>query len=247
MADRPSVMSLLPISLILAALQHCAGAPTVRYQVGEAKGKALLIRPEGKGPFPAVIYNHGKIVDVIGYQGARKHGYKVDAICQALAKEGYLVFVPLRSSGAGNVEGHQREVSRAVDYLKTREDVDASRIALMGFSRGGLLTLMVGVERDDLKGLLILAPAPGVGHFAETVKHVGKIKVPVLLLVEASDSSSIIEDYEMLERALKENKKEVTAIRYERGGGHRLFWDVGYYWKDTQAFLARTVGGVRDE
>jgi len=247
MPDRSPAISLLPVSLVLAALHNCDGAPTVDYQVGEAKGQALLVRPDGRGPFPAVIYNHGKIVDVIGYQGARRHGYNVDAICQALAKEGYLVFVPLRSSGRGNVEGHKREVLRAVDYVKTREDVDASRIALMGFSRGGLLTLMVGVEREDLKALLILAPAPGVGHFAEAVKHVGKIQVPVLLLVDASDTSPIIEDYEMLESALRKNKKEVTAIRYKRGGGHRLFWDVGYYWKDVRGFLAKTIGGVKDE
>ncbi len=46
----------------------------------------------------------------------------------------------------------------------------------------------------------------------------------------------------MLERALRAHGKEVHAIRYDRGGGHRLFWDAGYYWKDERSFLREHLG-----
>ncbi|MEE8075510.1 MAG: dienelactone hydrolase family protein [Candidatus Binatia bacterium] len=230
--------------LLFFAIHSYAEASLVSYQFGGEKGQALICRPEGKGPFPAVVYNHGRIVDMEGYDGASKRGYDLDEFCRALAKDGFLALAPIRDSGRGNIPGHKKEISRAVDYVKTLPDVDPTRVALMGFSRGGLLTLMVGVERNDLKALLILAPAPGRGRFAEAVQRVASLNSPVLLLVEAGDRSLILEDFEMLERALRANGKECRAIRYDRGGGHRLFWNVGYYWKDVSSFLREKLDGA---
>ena len=112
----------------------------------------------------------------------------------------------------------------------------------MGFSRGGLLTLVVGVEREDLKSLVILAPAPGRGHFAEAVERVPALNVPVLLLVEGSDEEMILEDFALLKDALQAHRKEALIIRYNQGGGHRLFWGVDYYWQDVRSFLRETLG-----
>ncbi len=136
------------------------------------------------------------------------------------------------------------EVLRAIDYVKTLPDVDLSRMVLMGFSRGGLLTLMGGVEREDLRALVILAPAPGRGYFAEAVERVSTLNMPVLLLVEAGDTAPILEDFEMLKHALQTHRKEARIIRYDRGGGHRLFWSVDYYWKDIKVFLREASGGA---
>ncbi|MFQ5542099.1 MAG: dienelactone hydrolase family protein, partial [Candidatus Binatia bacterium] len=223
--------------LLLFTIYSYGEASLVSYQFGGEKRQALICRPEGKGPFPAVVYNHGRIVDVEGYDGARERGYDLDEICRALAIDGFLALTPIRDSGRGNIPGHKKEVSQAVDYVKSLPDVDPTRVALMGFSRGGLLALMVGVERKDLKALLILAPAPGRGRFAQAVQRVASLNSPVLLLVEAGDRYRILEDIELLERALLANEKEGRVIRYDRGGGHRLFWNVGYYWKDVSSFL----------
>lgn len=213
-------------------------------RAGTFNGQALVCRPEAKGPFPAVVYNHGLIVDSIGYERAARRGYNLHGICQALAADGFLAFAPIRRSGRDAIPHHKEEVSSAVDHVKSLPDVDAARIALMGFSRGGLLTLMVGIERTDLKALLILAPAPGQGHFAETVKRVASLNAPVLLLVEAGDDREILEDFDMLDRALEANGTERRSIRYDRGGGHHLFYDVGYYWEDVRAFLREKLGGT---
>lgn len=242
-----SHLSMLPlVFLFLFLIQGCgATASTVNYQTDGAEGQALFCRPEGKGPFPTVVYNHGLIVDNIGYQGAARRGYNLDGICQALAKEGFLAFAPLRKSGKGNIPRHKVEVAQAVDYVKTITDSDPSRLALMGFSRGGLLTLMVGVERNDLKALVILAPAPGgKGDFEKVVKRVQSLHAPVLLMVEAGDDSDILENFDMLEKALRAKGKESRSIRYNRGGGHRLFYDVNYYWEDVRLFLREKLGGM---
>jgi dienelactone hydrolase len=182
---------LVTITLLLFALQACAEASPVSYRFGGENRQALICRPEGKGPFPAVVYNHGRIADMEGTAGASERGYDLAEFCRALAKDGFLALAPIRDSGRGDIPGHREEVSRAVDYIKTLPDVDPSRVALMGFSRGGLLTLLVGVERRDLKALLILAPAPGRGRFAEAVLRVASLNSPVLLLVETGDRSWI--------------------------------------------------------
>jgi hypothetical protein len=52
----------------------------VDYSIGVEQGQAILSRPKGKGPFPAVVYNHGKIIDKEGYQGAMELGYNLDGI-----------------------------------------------------------------------------------------------------------------------------------------------------------------------
>lgn len=208
-------------------------------------GQIGVCRPNGKGPFPTVIYNHGLVVDRFGVAGAAQRGYDLDGICKALAADGFLAFTPIRQSGRVNIPSHQEEVVQAVEYVKRQPDVDQTRIALMGFSRGGLLTLMVGVERTDLKALVILAPAPGGrGDFAKAVKRVSSLKAPVLLLVEAGDTNDILENFDMLEQALRGQGKEVRSILYHRGGGHRLFYDVNYYWEDVRKFLREKLGGA---
>lgn len=219
------------------------GGSFVGYRAGSEEIQALLCRPPGTGPFPTVVYNHGSVVDGHGHIGARQVGYDMDGTCEALAQDGVLALLPIREPtprGKGFMryeERYKHVVAAAVDYVKTRPDADPSRIALMGFSMGGLTSLIVAVERNDLKALLLLAPAAGFGRIAEAVARVRSLSAPVLLLVEAGDDQHILRGVELLERAFREHGKDARVIRYDRGGGHRLFYRVDYYWEDVRAFL----------
>jgi putative addiction module component (TIGR02574 family) len=93
----------------------------------------------------------------------------------------------------------------------------------MGNSRGALLTLMVGVEQKGLKALVIMAPAEIGRYFSTTLSEVPSLDAPILLLVEASDESGIQNNFDTLDRILREHKKEARSICYKRGGGHNLF------------------------
>jgi len=235
-------MRAVPLTAILVFAIHLfqgygSAATMVTYSVGAYQGEALLCRPQGKGPFATVVYNHAVIVDNVGYRKAKARGYDMDQICQSLAADGFLVFAPIRHSGPASVLALKEEVSLAVDYVKSMPDVDLSRIALIGFSRGGSLAFMVAVKRKDLKAVVIQAPAPAGGHFAAAMKQAAAINAPVLLMVEAGDDQIILVGFEELDQALRAHGKDVRTIRYTRGGGHRLFWSVGYYWDDVKNFL----------
>lgn len=239
-------MSLHLIFLLLFAIQGYGGlAFSADYRIGGMNPEALLCRPEGKGPFPTVVHNHGVGVDTVGYQKALKRGYNLPAICKELSVDGFLTFVPIRQGGPGlrNLPPHKAQVLEAIDYVKRLPDVDPSRIALTGNSRGGLLTLMVGVEQPDLKALVIMAPAEIGRNFSNALSQISSLNAPVLLLVEKSDEPEFQNNFDTLDRVLRENKKEVKSIRYDRGGGHNLFHGAGYYLQDIKVFLHEKLSG----
>jgi len=231
--------------LLFFVIQGCGGVTSnVGYRIGGEDPQALLCRPEGKGPFPAVVHNHGVGVDNQGYQKAVKRGYNLPGICKALAADGFLSFVPIREGGSGlrTLPSHKAQVLQAVDYVKSLPDVDPSRVAVTGNSRGGLLTLMVGVEQKGLKALVIMAPADGGRNLSTALSRVSSLDAPVLLLVEASDEAEYQNNFDAIDRTLREHKKEVKNIRYDRGGGHNLFHGAGYYLEDIKAFLHEKLG-----
>jgi dienelactone hydrolase len=101
-----------------------------------------LLFPQGAGPFPAVILAHG----CAGIQGAEKGWAAV------LREWGYATFVIDSFTGRGLREvctspsalmSIQRipDVYGALRILVTNLKIDARRVALMGFSHGGGLTL----------------------------------------------------------------------------------------------------------
>jgi dienelactone hydrolase len=213
--------------------------------MGGASPEALLCRPEGKGPFPAVVYNHGVGVDIQGYRKAVARGYNLPAICRELAAGGFLTFVPIRQGGSGlrTLLSHKAQVLEAIDYAKSLPDADPSRIAVAGNSRGALLTLMVGVEQKGLKALVIMAPAEIGRNLSTALSQIASLDAPVLLLVEASDGAEIQNNFDTLDRVLREHRKELKSIRYDRGGGHNLFHNAGYYLQDVKAFLHEKLAG----
>src|SRR5262245_60891638 len=93
-------------------MQGCGSVPpSVGYCIGGEDPQALLCRPEGKAPFPAVVHNYGVGVDIQGYQRAVRPGYNLPAICKELAADGFLTFIPIRRCGeGGSILSHKAQV-----------------------------------------------------------------------------------------------------------------------------------------
>ena len=101
---------------------------------------------------------------------------------------------------------------------------------------------MLAVRRAEAGAIVLLAPAPGRGQFDRALGKVGRIEAPLLVMVEADDSDEIRAGVDTLEAAMLAAGKPAEAIRYDRGGGHELFYRVGYYWDDLIGFLKRHLG-----
>jgi dienelactone hydrolase len=210
------------VFLLLAIDGDSAVVISAEYRIGGVNPEALLCRPNGNGPFPAIVHNHGAGVDSAGYRKAVRRGYDLPGICKELAVDGFVTFIPIRQGGSG-LFPHKAQVLEAIDYVRKLPDVDPSRIALTGNSRGALLTLMVGLEQPQLKALVIMAPAEIGRNFSNSLSNVSSLNTPVLLLLEQSDGSEFQNNFDALDSLLREHKKNFKSIRYDRRGGHNLF------------------------
>jgi len=228
------------VILLLVLFQGCTEVITSGdYRITGWNPDALLCRPEGNGPFPAIVHNHGVGVDINGYEKAVARGYNLPAICKELAAGGFVTFIPIRRGGPGplTIASHKAQVIEAIKHVRSLPDVDPSRVAVSGNSRGALLTLMAGIEEKGLKALVVMALAAVGSKLSETLPQISSIDAPVLLLIEAGDTAEHQEIFDRMDRLLREHKKEVKSLRYKRGGGHELFQSAGYYLDDIKAFL----------
>ncbi len=131
---------------------------TVKDMFGRQETMALPItvyRPPGDGPFPFVVFNHGRAVEA---KRAVQGRYRPEAAARYLVAKGFVVLVPNRigywetygsfdpeHSACKNIEpmsvAASDQVLTTVALAKTLPYVDASRWLVAGQSVGGLTTV----------------------------------------------------------------------------------------------------------
>lgn len=201
---------------------------------------SIVCRPRGTGPFPAVLYNHGGKGSAIGGD--------LEGTCEALAAAGYVARSEKRPESV-TLAGQLDDVLDGLASLRARPDVDGERVAVMGYSRGGLLTLQSALARPgDLRVALLLAPAPGNGSMATTLMDVTGLEAPVHVYVAENDTvpNDLVQLARDVESALTAAGKEVTLTIYPPFGrdGHALFDEVqDPYWSDVMAALDSVLRG----
>ena len=230
------------IFVITLAIASCAGGQggeiaTVVYRTGEPTLTGYLCKPAGPGPFPAVVYNHGGLGHIIG--GAPRE------TCRALAASGFVGFAPIRRQ-TRPLQGHLDDVMAALGFVRGLDAVDPGRIGMIGFSRGGLLTLMVARSSTSLRAVVIMASALGRGHLDAELAEAEAVTAPVLILVAENDTGSrrtmgqnLVRASRRIDRALRAAGRASRLIVYPPHGedGHAMFFEIGAYWADVEKFL----------
>ena len=136
----------------------------VTYPSGSVTVSGVLLRPRGKGPFPAVVLNHGYIepsVYVTGQGLMREQDY--------LARAGFVVLHTDYRGHAGSDPasersretrlGYTRDTINAVRSVQRERYVDRDRVAMLGRSMGGGVTLNALVTQPGLvRAAVVFAP-----------------------------------------------------------------------------------------
>ncbi len=181
----------------------------VFYSSGNLRIEAYVYKPQGSGPFPVVIYNHG----------SRPSRERVELpfayVGKMLAASGYIALVPERR-GYGKSDGRQfseeigddrgpRYIARlqqeaddviaAAEFAKTLPDADASRIAVMGWSFGGIVSVFAASRGalfravvDQAGGALSWDGSPALQSSLKDAA--GKIRIPLLGMVAENDRTT---------------------------------------------------------
>jgi dienelactone hydrolase len=147
---------------------------TLFYTSDGLRLEAYLFKPQGQGPFPLVVYNHGS------RPGDERSERPFLFIARFLVPAGYAVLVPERR-GYGKSEGktfaeeigsdrgprfvarldaEAKDVLAAVDDIVRQpgSSIDAKRIAIMGWSFGGIVTTLAAGASDRFSVAIVQAP-----------------------------------------------------------------------------------------
>jgi dienelactone hydrolase len=198
--------------------QPAAAAPdTVSIRSGPLTLHAVVWRPAGPGPFPAVLFNHGSGPADAALGTPRmalgplfaRHGYVFLFLFRRgaglSAGEGTNSFDRVRQASAENgQEGRNRvqlellegddlkDVMAGLAFLRSRPEVDARRVAVAGHSFGGSLTLLVAERDSAVRAALVFGGAAGSWDGSPALRaRLGaaarRTTAPVFLIYAAND------------------------------------------------------------
>jgi carboxymethylenebutenolidase len=256
------------VLVILLAVAVGAGAAEpqeVTFASGDLELHGYIFKPDGSGPFPGILYNHGS---------EKRPGTKPE-IGNFFASNGYVVFVPHRRGqgrspgnyimdGLNNAprgmrgqllvnlhEEQQQDLVSALDYMKSLQYVDAKSIAVAGCSFGGIQTVLA-TEKD--LGLRAAIPfAPGAMTWsgsteirARLIAAVKRATVPVFLIQAENDydlSPTRVLSQEMEQAGKPHQAKIFPPYGTTPREGHGGFCSRGMnvWGSDVLAFLASSL------
>jgi hypothetical protein len=138
--------------------RHRLAAETIRVKLSAGDAKVDLYWPDATSPAPLVIVAHG----------FSRHRHNMSGWGQHLAKEGLVVAVPDLPAWS-DYDRNARFISGLQEYLSAGEfrsqRIDPLRVGLMGFSAGGLSSLLSVADSPGLSIWIGLDPVDrnGVG------------------------------------------------------------------------------------
>jgi len=137
--------------------------------IGSVALETTIFRPDGDGPFPLVVINHGKSFGNSHFQNR----YRPLSPIRYFLERNYVVFVPMRqgfsksggnySDGScsmrGNGVNQAEDIQPVIEYAHTLPYVDKAQTLIVGQSHGGWTTLAYGASNPDksVKGLVNFA------------------------------------------------------------------------------------------
>jgi acetyl esterase/lipase len=206
-------------------------------ELGGQQLSGILLKPDGNGPFPAVLISHGLggSAESFGLMKAREF-LKWGVVCIApnythnvrgAAKgdaPGGKAARGAQPSDYGASEENLRRARTCIEILRGLPYVDGQRIAAYGHSMGGFVTIgLAATSPDLLKAAAITGSgvAPRTGYPAPSAEFAAKIRAPFLILHGGSDPVVRPEQSASLKEVLDRNRVP-NERRVFDGEGHAI-------------------------
>ena len=193
-------------------------ASTVHYTSGKDSVSAYLAVPEGKGPFAAVVVIHE-------WWGLNEW---VRETAKKIASDGYVTLaVDLYRGKVADSSDAAHELMRglpedraardlvaAVEFLRSRPDVNPKKIGSIGWCMGGGYSLTAALSVPDLAACIIC-----YGRLVTDSSSIEKIRCPILGIFGEEDRGIPPESVREFEAACKKADKSIEVQIY-KGAGH---------------------------
>ncbi len=234
----------------------------IRHSMG-VQLETTIFKPDGEGPFPLAVINHGKSLGNPHFQARARYVVAT----RELVRRGYAVAIPMRggfskSTGlyvdAGcDIEGNARYqagyLHSVVDWLVRQPYIDRSRIIFMGQSHGGLTIMAYATKAfEGVRGVINFAGGlrlTGERCFSwekslvDAFRDFGKeSRIPSLWFYGENDSYFNPDLVKRMHDAHLQagGKAKLVAFGPFKGDAHATFGDragLPIWWPETEAFL----------
>jgi carboxymethylenebutenolidase len=223
-----------------------AGGGTVTFASGTETASGYLSAPSGAGKKPAIVV-------IQEWWGVNDF---IRSKADQFAREGYVALAPdlYRGKVASDPDtAHQlmrgmpedralRDLKAAVAYLRSRPDVDGSRIAAIGWCMGGGYSLSLALAEPTLAGGVLY-----YGRLLTDDSTIASLKVPLLGNFGGKDQGIPPESVREFERKAKAAGKSVDFKVYP-DAGHAFAsspQQASYRAADAKDADARTEGFLK--
>ncbi|MGE5072147.1 MAG: alpha/beta hydrolase family protein [Anaerolineae bacterium] len=209
--SRPAAPTAVPATPTPAASEQ-----KLTFKSGNLTLEGFLYKPAGDGPFPALVWNHGR-------EAHPDEGSEFDSIAAAFVPEGYVVFAPVRrGQGGSDGESIEDEIKEererngdaaaqvlfaklmateqlddqlaGLAYLESQPFVDRDRIGVMGCADGGVQAILGAAADHSYKAAVAISPASdnwaaNLPLQTQLLQAVGSIDVPVYIFHASQDAN----------------------------------------------------------
>jgi dienelactone hydrolase len=224
---------LLAILLCLGGAAYAAAQEQIEIPTDDKPLQAALFRPDGPGPFPAIVALHG-------CDGLReKSGTLLRPLLdwgQLLTSAGFVVVFPDSYASRGLAQqcsvypprirpDRERLADARVarDWLQQQDFVRKDRISLVGWANGGIAALWAvrpnlepNDDRPDFRSAVVFYP--GCRRLGDTA---WSARIPTLILIGALDNWTPAKHCEDMARNARGRSAQVSIIKYK--GAHHAF------------------------
>jgi carboxymethylenebutenolidase len=180
----------------------------VYFRSGDTTLAGYVYRPEGNGPFPAVVYVR------VGNKLFSETEPPVPELGKFFTGKGFVLFVPMHRSNEdlrAEVEGVQaklnqkknraglteyavmtKDVAAAVTWVKSQSYVNENRVAVSGQGSGAVAALLLSQQEVGVSGYIVFSPASQAWSSKPAVQQallnaVKESKAPIFLLQPQND------------------------------------------------------------
>lgn len=160
-----TALAALSMALMAGSAALAETVSEVTVMNGARAVPATVVVPDGEGPFPAVVMNHG-------HGGGRQEGGGFERLAKALADAG-IVTIRMDFPGTGDskepfTEGTLSNMisdsNASLAYLLANFPADPERLGILGYSMGGRIALTIAGSPDNpYKAVGLLAPSADPG------------------------------------------------------------------------------------